>query len=59
MIKAAQRSDSKESTSVPTLLYLFRLELDMLKNMPPEYKYASFETSLGLYIRVCVHHLNL
>jgi hypothetical protein len=28
------------------------IELETLKNLPEEYKYSTFETPIGLYIRV-------
>lgn len=35
------------------------LELDMLKNLPEDYKYSTFEAVLGLYIRVFHFHEDL
>ena len=29
-----------------------KIELDMLKNLPKEYQFSTFETILGLYVRV-------
>ena len=52
MKPAALRSESKESILVRFHYLNLSLELDMLKNLPSDYQFSTFETVLGLYVRV-------